>query len=127
MIVQDTNFFCDMPADMKYLRDRNPPQNFLEQNMIFVLPQRLRKFRKNLFHVRRTDADATVYAPLFQVRCITEHDPVPEGYDGPFDVFPFYTNPTRRRRRTLDYYVLFLFQDKLSYVRCRDALDELLS
>lgn len=119
MIIRGYNFFCDMTPDMQYLRNHDPVDGFIERNMIFVLPDRLRRFRKNLYHVRRNTGPSHEYSPLFRVRSQLRSDPVPAGYDGPCDVFPFYANATMTRTRHKDYYVLFIFRDKMSWARFR--------
>ncbi|MFT8517518.1 MAG: hypothetical protein ABF673_10675, partial [Acetobacter persici] len=108
MIIQGYNFFCDMPDDMRYLRNSTPDENFIEENMIFILPDRLKKFRKNLWHVRRNAGATHIYLPLFRVKTILEQDPIPPGYEGPLDVFQFYNHTSKRRSRALDYYLLFV-------------------
>ncbi|AOX16007.1 hypothetical protein [Kozakia baliensis] len=123
MIIQDYNFYCDMPDDTQYLESATPQEGFIERNMIFLLPDRLRKFKKNLYHVRRNTGPSNTYAPIFRVRCLTQSEILPEGYNGPFDVFPFYTHTTKTRARHKDYYVLFIFKDKLSYVKCKSLLN----
>ena len=122
MKIQGYNFFCDMPDDARYLRRAQPDERFIEENMIFILPDRLRKFRRNLWHVRRNPGPVHIYVPLFRVETLLESDPLPPEYGPPQDVFPFYTHTTRRRGRALDYYVLFIFRDKESYVRWNAAL-----
>ncbi|QOF95628.1 hypothetical protein IFJ82_02860 [Novacetimonas hansenii] len=119
MIIRGYNFFCDMTPDMQYLRNHDPVDGFIERNMIFVLPDCLRRFRKNLYHVRRNTGPSHEYSPLFRVRSQLRSDPVPAGYDGPCDVFPFYANATMTRTRHKDYYVLFIFRDKMSRARFR--------
>lgn len=123
MIIQGYNFFCDMPDDMRYLRNSTPDESFIEENMIFILPDRLKKFRKNLWHVRRNAGATHIYIPLFRVKTILEQDPIPPGYEGPFDVFPFYTHTSKRRSRALDYYLLFVFRHKETYVQCKSLLN----
>lgn len=122
MIVQGYNFFCDMPDDTRYLRAAQPDERFIEENMIFILPDRFRKFRKNLWHVRKNAGPTHIYMPLFRVQTLLASEPLPQGYDGPQDVFPFYTHTARRRSRSLDYYLLFLFKDKTSFVKCQQLL-----
>lgn len=123
MKIQGYNFFCDMPDDMLYLRKESPDERFIEENMVFILPDRLRKFRKNLWHVRKNAGPTHIYIPLFRVKTILASDPVPSGYEGPLDVFPFYAHTSKRRSRSLDYYLLFVFRDKASYVKCKLLLN----
>lgn len=127
MKIQGYNFFCDMPEDMQYLRRESPDERFIEENMIFILPDRLRKFRKNLWHVRKNAGATHVYIPLFRVKTLLASEAaagaVPEGYEGPFDVFPFYAHTSKRRSRSLDYYLLFIFRDKTSFVKCKLLLN----
>lgn len=120
MIVQGYNHFHDMPQDMRYLESSTESGGFIEHGMIFIVPARLRKYRRSLFHVRLNDGPAAEYAPIFRCRCQTSSEPLPEGYDGPYDVYPFYARTSRTRGHRKDYYVLFLFRDKMSYVRFRD-------
>lgn len=116
MIVRNFAFYADMSDDMRYMRRNDGGQTLIEQDMVFVLPPRLRDFRKNLFHVRRVEkSDSTLYAPLFQVRCVMADHEAMQGFDGPCDVFPFYEKSFRRRRNYRDYYVLFLFRHKVEY------------
>ncbi|MFT9460206.1 MAG: hypothetical protein ABF611_11700 [Acetobacter orientalis] len=122
MIVQGYNFFCDMPQDMRYLRQESEGERFIEENMIFILPDRLRKFRKNLWHVRKNAGPTHIYVPLFRVQTQLASELLPQGYAGPLDVYPFYTHTSRRRSRSLDYYVLFVFKDKTSFVKCSQLL-----
>lgn len=122
MIVHGYNFFCDMPEDTLYLRRKTENERFIEENMVFILPDRLRKFRKNLWHVRKNAGPTHIYMPLFRVHTLLASEPQPQGYDGPLDVFPFYTHTARRRSRSLDYYLLFLFRDKTSFVKCSQLL-----
>ncbi|EHH67945.1 hypothetical protein [Gluconobacter morbifer] len=120
MIVQDHPYFCNMPEDMRYYRPAVFPEGFIEKSIVFVLPDRLRKFRRNLWHVRRNPGDDAVYMPLFRVNCVLESEPQPTGLEGPFDIYPFYTRTTKTRSRELDYYVLFLFREKLAFLRCQE-------
>lgn len=125
MIVQDHPWFCDMPESLRYMRAEDLPRPFIEKGIVFILPDRLRHFRKNLYHVRRRDAeDSATYAPLFRARCILESEPHPEDMLGPFDVYPFYTKVARNRRHYLDYYMLFLFDGQPDFARFRELAGE---
>lgn len=116
MIVRNFAFYADMPDDMRYWRKPDGQQIWIEQDMVFLLPERLKDFRKNLFHVRREErADSTLYSALFQVKCVVGAQDTPPGFDGPHDVFPFYEKIQQRRRNYRDYYVLFLFRHKRDY------------
>lgn len=121
MIVQDYPFFCDMPEDMRYLRQETFSRPFIEKSIIFIIPDKIRDFRKNLYHVRRREnEEGAVYVPLFRGRCQLAHEPVTEGYSGPCDVYPFYTQVARNRRHYLDYYMLFLFRGQAEFAKFRD-------
>ncbi|MCP1242225.1 hypothetical protein GOB86_06605 [Acetobacter lambici] len=122
MIIQGYNYFCDMPEDAQYLRSPQPDERFIEENMVFILPDRLRKFRRHLWHVRRNPGPVHVYVPLFRVNTVMASEPLPAGFGAAQDVYPFYTHTTHRRGRALDYYVVFIFKDKDSYVRCQTLL-----
>ncbi|MFT8517383.1 MAG: hypothetical protein ABF673_09985, partial [Acetobacter persici] len=63
-----------------------------------------------------------IYLPLFPVKTILEQVPIPPVYEGPADVFPFYTHTSKRRSRALDYYLLFVFRHKETYVQCKSLL-----
>lgn len=120
MIIRDVAFHADMPDDMRYLRRPDGTQTFIEKDMIFLLPERLKDFRKNLYHVRRVNgSDSALYAPLFLVRCVIS-DAEMDGFSGPFDVFPFYEKIARNKRHYRDYYMLFLFRHQVDYRKyCR--------
>lgn len=124
MIVQDHPHFCNMPEDMRYYQPEHFGEGFIEKSMVFLLPERLKKFRRNLWHVRRNPGDDAVYMPLFRVNCILPSEPAPAGLQGPFDVYPFYTRTTKTRSRELDYYVLFIFRDRMSWMRCKALLEK---
>lgn len=124
MIVQDHPYFCNMPDDMQYYRPDVFPSGFIEKSMVFALPDRLKKFRRNLWHVRRNPGEDAVYMPLFRVDCILKTDPPPLGLQGPLDAYPFYTRTTKTRSRELDYYVLFIFREKLSFMRCQELVEK---
>ena len=124
MIVQDHPFFCNMPEDMRYYRPLEFPEGFIEKSMVFIIPDRLRKFRRHLWHVRRNPGDEAIYMPLFRVQCILPNDAAPAGLKGPLDVYPFYARTTKTRNKALDYYLLFLFRDRLSYQRCNQLIVE---
>jgi hypothetical protein len=64
MIIQGYTYFCDMPDDARYLRSPQPDERFIEENMVFILPDRLRKFRRQLWHVRRNPGPC-----MFMCRC----------------------------------------------------------
>mgnify|MGYP001248190785 FL=1 len=116
MIVRNFAFYADMPDDMRYLRKPGGQPTWIEQDMVFLLPPRLKDFRKNLFHVRRAEkTESALYASLFQVKCVVAGQEDTTGFDGPYDVFPFYEKVFRRRRQYRDYYVLFLFRHKTDY------------
>lgn len=120
MIVQDHPYFCDMPDDVRYLRPKELTRPFIEKTIVFVIPDRLKDFRRNLRHVRkRSNEDGAVYAPLFRARCLLASDPYPEGCVGPLDVYPFYTKVARNKRHYLDYYMLFLFDSQPEYAKFR--------
>ncbi|GBQ21114.1 hypothetical protein AA0472_0349 [Acetobacter estunensis NRIC 0472] len=120
MIVLDHPYFCDMPDSVRYMRPETFPRPFIEKGIVFVLPDKLKNFRRNLFHVRRRDDDsAATYVPLFRAKCILESDPRPPDLLGPYDVYPFYTKVARNRRHYLDYYMLFLFSGQPEFARFR--------
>ncbi|MFT8645569.1 hypothetical protein [Gluconacetobacter sp.] len=120
MIVRDFAFHADMPDDMRYLRRPDGVQRFIEKDMIFLLPERLKDFRKDLYHVCRINSsDSALYGPLFQVRCVIADGAAVEGFEGPCDVFPFYEKVARNKRHYRDYYVLFLFRHQADYRKYR--------
>ncbi len=86
-----------MPEDTRYLRRAQPDERFIEENMVFILPDRLRKFRRHLWHVRRNPGPVHVYVPLFRVNTLVASEPLPAGYGAVQDVYPFYTHTTHRR------------------------------
>jgi hypothetical protein len=109
VIVQDYPWFSDMPDCLYYMRAEEFPRPFIEKGIIFILPDKLKNFRKNLYHVRRRDNDdSALYVPLFRANCLLESEPCPKDMSGPFPVYPFYTRIARNRRHYLDYYMLFL-------------------
>ncbi|WP_173582172.1 hypothetical protein [Acetobacter musti] len=120
MIVQDHPWFCDMPDDLRYLKPKEFQKPFIEKTMIFILPDKLKDFRRNLWHVRkRKNEEGAVYIPLFRVQCILDRDPLPPGYLGPFNVYPFYSKVARNKRHYLDYYMLFVFDGQPNYAKFR--------
>ena len=113
-----------MPDSLRYMKVEEFPRPFIEKGIVFILPDKLRHFRRNLYHVRRRDdEDSATYAPLFRATCILESEPRPEGMFGPFDVYPFYTKVARNRRHYLDYYMLFLFDSQPDFARFRNLVD----
>ena len=115
VIVRDAAFYVDMPDDMRYFRRPDGTQTFIEKDMVFLLPERLKDFRKNLYHVRRVnDPNSALYAPLFQARCVISVSGI-DGFDGPNDIFPFYEKIARNKRHYRDYYMLFLFRHRADY------------
>jgi hypothetical protein len=118
MIVRDFKFNADMPDDMKYLRLPEKTSPFIEYGMIFIIPERLKNFRKNLFYVKKLqNEDSNIYQKLFPIKCITPDDQKHPEYEGPFDVFPFYEKSTLRKRNPRDYYLLFLFRHQADFRR----------
>ncbi|AQS84987.1 MAG: hypothetical protein ABF876_06550 [Acetobacter aceti] len=110
-----------MPEGLHYMREEEFPRPFIEKGIVFILPDKLKNFRKNLYHVRRRqDDDSALYVPLFRARCVLESEPRPEGMSGPFPVYPFYTRVARNRRHYLDYYMLFLFAGQSDLARFRN-------
>ncbi|NHO19336.1 hypothetical protein GOB90_10190 [Acetobacter oeni] len=115
-----------MPDDLRYLEPAELSKPFIEKTMIFILPDKLKDFRKNLWHVRkRENEEGAIYVPLFRARCILAEDPVPPGYSGPFSVYPFYSKVARNKRHYLDYYMLFILSGQSDQAKFRSLTEQI--
>lgn len=118
MLVQGHSFFSDMPEDVRYFKPRVFSKPFIEKTMVFVLPEKLKDFRRSLWHVRKCEnEEGSNYIPLFRAQCILTEEAAPAGLEGPYDVYPFYSRVPRNKRHYLDYYMLFLFRSRPEYAK----------
>ncbi|MBS4075272.1 hypothetical protein KGY14_08705 [Ameyamaea chiangmaiensis] len=100
-----------MPDDLRYRTRPSTGAAFIEKDMVFVLPARLKDFRRHLHYVAEVPgSDSALYKPLFRATCIVDTYPAPPGFDGPRTIYPFYARVARNKRHYRDYYMLFLFR-----------------